>query len=393
MFDPMSMMVLGGGALVGGGLGLAGGLIQGNAAEKAAAAQLGYLDLARSGVQQAQQQQMALLNPYMSYGSSALSFLQSRVLNSNERKMADVQRRSAMEAEIARLSAPTDWASFPSLTGPKASERKAAMWQDMEFKRTQQLQQAQRQLQAFDIEQHKLEPLRAEQERILAEKEGRINTALQRVTDVKAINVPSSLSQLRAEMQNDEVYKFRQAEGERAINRAAAARGQYFSGAALGSLSDFNLKLSGEETDKYFNRALASETARYQSELGSAQAALSAEMGLEQQGVNNLYNLSNMGLQSATTGANVLGTNAQTMANIYSQQGQAEAAGIQGKAAGLAQGLNSVGQAVGAGTSMFALSQFMQPRPSTTQTDFSSASPVTSFNAPGGQSFLVNAPR
>jgi hypothetical protein len=388
MFDPISMGVMGGGALLGGALGLAGGLIQGDAAQNAAGAQLGYLDLARQQVGLTQQQQLAMLQPYQLYGSTALDALRARVMSGTERQIDAVKARSQMQAEIAALSTPTDWASFPNLTGPKASERKASMWQEQEFQRKQRLQQAQQRLASFDQEQAALQPLQSQLESELRAKEARVDSALGRISDINPVNVPGNLSQLRAEMENDPIFAFRRAEGERAINRAAAARGQYFSGAAIGSLSDFNMKLSGEETDKYFNRVLASETARFSSELQGAQATLNAELGVQQQGINNLYNLSNMGLQSATTGAQLIGQNSQVNANVLAQQGQAAAAGIQGKAAGLAQGLNSAAGAVGAATSLFALSGMMAPQ---------SAAPAVqdgiSYTRPGANAMMAYNPR
>ena len=360
--DPFSLMVMGGGALLGGGLGLAGGLIQGDAAQNAAGAQLGYLDLARQQAQMTQQQQLAMLSPYQMYGSNALSMLQNRVMNATERKISDAKQLSQLKANVAKYAQQTDWASFPNLTGPKASERKAAMWQDMEFQRKQNLANAQRELASFQQEQKQLGGLYNELNAQLDEKQSRVDSALGRIADINPINIPTSLSQLRSDMANDPVYQFRQEAGERAINRAAAARGQYFSGAAMGQLSDFNLQLSGEETDKYFNRVMASEQARFGSELSAAQSSLNAELGVQQQGYNQLAGIAGMGLQATQTGVNAMGTNAALNASIAAQQGQAAAAGIQGKAAGTAQGLNSFAGAIGAGTSMFALSQFMQPR-------------------------------
>jgi hypothetical protein len=380
-----------GGAAIGGGLGLLGGILQGDAAQSAAGAQLGYLDLARQQVGLTQQQQMAMLQPYQLYGSTALDALRARVMSGTERQIDAVKARSQMQAEIAQLSTPTDWASFPNLTGPKASERKASMWQEMEFQRKQKLQQVQQRLASFDQEQAALQPLQQQLETELRTKEARVDAALGRISDINPVNVPGNLSQLRAEMENDPVFAFRRAEGERAINRAAAARGQYFSGAAIGTLSDFNMKLSGEETDKYFNRTLASETARFSSELQGAQATLNAELGVQQQGINNLYNLSNMGLQSATTGAQLIGQNAQVNANVLAQQGQAAAAGIQGKAAGLAQGLNSAASAIGAGTSLFALSGMMAPQaPAVSGPDPGAG---LSFTRPGANAYMSYKPR
>lgn len=382
--DPM--MILGGGALLGGALGLAGGIIQGDAAQNAAGAQLGYLDLALQQSRQTQLQQMAMLQPYMMYGTNALTALQQRVMSGTERQIAAAQTEQQLKAKIASLAQETDWNSMPILTGPNASERRATMWQQLEFDRKQQLQQAQSQLDSFYAEQKALAPLQAQLEQQLNDKQARVDNAVNRITNIAPVNIPTSLAQLRSDMNNDPVFQFRQEQGERAINRAAAARGQFFSGVAMEQLSDFNLALSGEETDKYFNRVLQSETARFNSSLQGAQSALNAELGVQQMGVNNLFSLANMGANATNTGVNALANNAQLQAGLLSQQGQTAAAGIQGKAAGLAQGLNSFAGALGAGTSMYALSGMMNQQPSATSTG--NAVRMADFQGGGGVSVI-----
>lgn len=49
-------------------------------------------------------------------------------------------------------------------------------------------------------------------------------------------------------------YEFVRSEGQRGLERSAAARGGAFSGNALRSLNDFNNGLASQEYDKYWNR-------------------------------------------------------------------------------------------------------------------------------------------
>jgi hypothetical protein len=135
------------------------------------------------------------------------------------------------------------------------------------------------------------------------------------------------------------VFNFRMAEGERTLNRAAASRGQYFSGAALSKLADFSLALTGEETDKYISRRVTA--------LNSAVTGLTAELGEQAQSVNQGLSLATLGLNAvqgqagATTGTTQLqsqlaGSAAQTI-------GQTELA----KGAALSQGLGGISSTVG----------------------------------------------
>lgn len=384
MFDPISFGALGGASLLGTGLSIAGGLIQGSAARDAAGAQLGYLDSALQDTRQANLQQQSLFSPYQLYGSGALAFLQSRMLTSNERQMASVQQRSSLQKEVERLSTATDWSSMPILTGEKASERRASLWQQMEFDRKQQLQTAQSRLSAFEQEQEALAPYQKEQDAYLKAKQGRVDSALERVSAASNFNLPLSLSQIRQDLTYDPVFQFRQEQGERAINRAAAARGSFLSGAALASIGDFNNQLTADETDRYFNRMLAGKTATLQ----GAVMGLNAELGADQQEVNNLMGLSQIGLSAATSASNALGMNTQVQANVRAQQGQAQANGVNGQAAGLAQGLNSVAQTIGTGVGLGVMANMMSTTPAG-----DGSTGVLSRYVRGGQEYLINPPR
>ena len=53
---------------------------------------------------------------------------------------------------------------------------------------------------------------------------------------------------------NDPVFKFKQQQGEEAINRSLAARGLHNSSAGINALADFNMGLIAEDADKQYSR-------------------------------------------------------------------------------------------------------------------------------------------
>lgn len=354
MFDPISMSLMGAGA----GMSVLSGFMGQDAARDAQAGQLGFLEQAAAQNKIAGANAANLFNSYQLYGSSALNFLQSRILNSTERQMATVQQRSALQAEVDRLSQQVDWRTMPLLTGEKASERRATIWQTQESERLQNLAAAQSRLNSFEREQAALAPLQAEQNKLLEAKQGRIDTAIDRIGNLAPINLPQSLGQLRTEMSNDPIFQFRQETGERAINRAAASRGNFLSGAALASIGDFNNQLTADETERYFNRLLQSETLRFNSSLTGAQAALGAELGMEQQGINNLMGLSQIGLNAASGASNAMLQTNQVGANLTSQMGQAYANTELAKGQAMQQALGGIGQMAGMGVGLSMMSQF-----------------------------------
>ena len=165
MFPLLSAGMMG----VGAGMSLLGGFMGQGAAADAQAGQLSMLEQAAQANRTAGANAASLFSPYQLYGSSALGTLQSRIMSASERQMATVQQRSSLQAEIDRLSQGVDWNSMPILTGEKASERRASMWQQMESERKQQLAIAQQKLSAYDKEQTALAPFQAEQEAQLKE--------------------------------------------------------------------------------------------------------------------------------------------------------------------------------------------------------------------------------
>lgn len=118
------------------------------------------------------------------------------------------------------------------------------------------------------------------------------------------LNDPSSI-------QNSPAFQFRMAEGQKALERSAAARGGLAGGGFMKGLARYSQGLASEEYGNQYNR---------------------------------LANLAGMG-QSTAQNLGALGANyANSMSNLYGAKGNAQAAGQQAIGQGIAGGLGSLGR-------------------------------------------------
>jgi len=116
------------------------------------------------------------------------------------------------------------------------------------------------------------------------------------------------------QFQADPGYAFRQAEGMRALERSAAARGNLLSGSTMRGIQRFGQDLASQEYTNAFNRYQIERNARLnplQSLMGSGQSAANTMTGAAgQMGQNEAANLYNAG-QARASGyvgqANALG--------------------------------------------------------------------------------------
>lgn len=372
--DPMTMMLIAGGASAGGGI--LQSLIGSSAARKAQGGALGQLDLAQQQLQINLNGIKALYAPFIAAGTNSLGVLQGRIMSATERKVSLGEQRMGLETKIAQLSKPTDWDTFPILTGEMASERRASMFTQTEYNRKQQLKVAQDELAGFQQQQSELAPLYEKQDQENALRMGRITTSLDRIHQLA--DLPTSLADIRSQLQTDPVYQFRVAEGERSINRAAAARGQYFSGAAMGKLSDFSLALTGEETDKFMNRQMLA--------LQGAIQGLGAELGEQQQGVGQALSLANLGMEGVQgTSQAILGTGA-SQAQLSGKASDIIAQTTMAQGQAQQQGIGSVMSTLGGLSMMSLLAQPKADVGSSTKTA-SNYSSVTGGASSGGSSY------
>tara|TARA_R110002126_G_scaffold8519_7_gene40176 strand:+ start:781 stop:1560 length:780 start_codon:yes stop_codon:yes gene_type:complete len=127
----------------------------------------------------------------------------------------------------------------------------------------------------------------------------------------------------QTDFEQDPGYAFRQAEGMRALERSASARGNLLSGGTLRGIQRFGQDLASQEYGNAFNRYQIERSARLnplQSLMGSGQSATNVMTGATGQAGQN------------------------EAANLYGA-GQARASGYVGQANALGGALSSIGQA------------------------------------------------
>jgi hypothetical protein len=130
----------------------------------------------------------------------------------------------------------------------------------------------------------------------------------------------------QADFEQDPGYAFRQAEGMKALERSAAARGNLLSGATMKGIQRFGQDLASQEYGNAFNRFQIERAARLnplQSLMGSGQSAANVMTGATGQAASNI-------------GQMQLGA------------GQARASGYVGSANALAGALQGIGQTAAA---------------------------------------------
>jgi hypothetical protein len=127
----------------------------------------------------------------------------------------------------------------------------------------------------------------------------------------------------QTDFQQDPGYAFRQAEGMKALERSAAARGGLLSGGTMKGIQRFGQDLASQEYGNAFNRYQIERSARLnplQSLMGSGQSAANVTTG-------------NIGQAGQNEAANLYGA------------GQGRASGYVGQANALSGALGSIGQA------------------------------------------------
>jgi len=129
------------------------------------------------------------------------------------------------------------------------------------------------------------------------------------------------------QFQQDPGYAFRQAEGMKALERSAAARGNLLSGSTLKGVQRFGQDLASQEYQNAFNRYQVERSARLnplQSLMGSGQSATNVLTGAAgQMGQNEASNIYNAG-QARASGyigqANALNNALGQVTGYFAQQ-------------------------------------------------------------------------
>lgn len=178
------------------------------------------------------------------------------------------------------------------------------------------------------------------------------------------------------EFEADPGYQFRLEQGEKAINRGAAARGNVLSGATGQALLDFNSGLASQEFNNFDTRRNRDATQSFsmdsgiagslydagmnrqgnvlQGRTGNAGAAYDAGMtqvgnayGRRMDHGNSLARLAGIGQSANQSTMNAGQSMANNVSNLYGNIGQARAQGYQGTANALSGTINSLGNVYG----------------------------------------------
>lgn len=145
--------------------------------------------------------------------------------------------------------------------------------------------------------------------------------------DATAADYGMLTRQFRPEdMQMDPGYAFRLSEGQKALERSAAARGGLLSGSMLKGAQRFGQELGSQEYLNAFNRA--------QAQLGNRLGAL-----------GSLYGAGQTATQQVAGQAGQMGV---SVGNLMTQGGQARASGYLGQA-------NALSQAIGQGAGLYGM--------------------------------------
>ena len=134
----------------------------------------------------------------------------------------------------------------------------------------------------------------------------------------------------RQQFQQDPGYGFRLAEGQKALDRQAAARGGLISGGALRAAQRYGQEMGSQEYTNAFNR--------YQTERQARLNPLQSLAGFGQTAVGQL-GAAGQAMTSGSAGA--LGAYGAGASEAIGAAGQARASGYMGGANALSQGLNS----------------------------------------------------
>jgi hypothetical protein len=150
-------------------------------------------------------------------------------------------------------------------------------------------------------------------------------------------NVPSAFKFGAGDFTADPGYAFRLSEGQKALDRQAAARGGLISGGALKAATRFGQDMGSQEFGNAYNRALTSygtDVAR-ENQLYNRQAAMA---GIGQTSTNLV---GQAGQNYATGVGNALGSYGTNVGNLMTSAGAANAAGQVGMANAITGGLGT----------------------------------------------------
>lgn len=176
------------------------------------------------------------------------------------------------------------------------------------------------------------------------------------------------------DMTQDPGYAFRLAEGQKALERTAAARGGLISGGALKAAQRFGQDYSSQEYANAYNRALTNYSTNQQTAINNYNAAVAraqamygrgtteyeiarqnaqdiynAKVSREATGYNRLSNLAGVGQTTAGNLSSQAGQVGSNLSSLASQTGQSQANALMAAGNARASAYTGVGSAIGQG--------------------------------------------
>lgn len=140
----------------------------------------------------------------------------------------------------------------------------------------------------------------------------------------------------------DEIYKWRQEQNERAVNRFFASRGGFDSRAALNALQESGMALQESEVNRQYNQRYIDKMNHLTRQYEMARGIGAAEYG-------KLADIASMGRGAAATSASHAMQTGTNLSQIYGQQGNALQQAELMKGAANAQMWQGIGQSAMAG--------------------------------------------
>ncbi len=188
-----------------------------------------------------------------------------------------------------------------------------------------------------------------------------------------------------ADYEADPGYAFRLAEGQKALDRVTSAKGKYFSGGAVKSLSDYNQGTASQEFGNAYNRYVQNQNNLYSKLSGVSSQGQNAASGLSNLNTSLTGTGVNSGNQLTNTLANAATNNANQVGDYLTGAGNAIAAGTVGGANAWTTGLQNAGNNVLGFGNNYAMGNYNpQSYGYGTGLDSSESTNLKKWNNPGG---------
>jgi hypothetical protein len=144
---------------------------------------------------------------------------------------------------------------------------------------------------------------------------------------------------LNVDVTQDPSYQFRLQEGQKALERSAAAKGTLLTGGTAKALARYGQDYASTEYGNVYNRALGENTEAYRRLFGEQVNRGNQLLGLAQLGSGAAGQQANLGSAYGAQASNILNSQATNLSDLVTGAGNARAAGTLAQGNAWAQGL------------------------------------------------------